>query len=135
MAARHQIESHRFWDLVTLWAKEQLESEEVVARALAKGVIRDGLRLQSADARWTKGKSMELKGQPFVGFCASPGAELIVLRAEALEHLLGVVRQARRPSRSVLKGEFVTKDDFRQWLRSTKQELPAFWFARGEDAA
>ena len=99
MAARHQIESHRFWDIVTLWAKEQLESEEVIARALAKGVVRDGLKLQSTDAQWAKGKAMELKGQPFVGFCATPGAEIAVLRAEALEHLLGVVRQAKRPSR------------------------------------
>ena len=31
MAARHQIESHKFWDIVALWAKEQQESEEVVA--------------------------------------------------------------------------------------------------------
>jgi hypothetical protein len=134
MAARHQIESHKFWDIVTLWAKEQLESEEVVARALAKGVVRDGLRLQSTDARWTKGKALELRGQPFVGFCAVPGAEVAVLRAEVLEHLLGVVRQARRPSRTVLKDEFITKDDFRRWLRSTKQDLPAFWFSRAEGA-
>jgi hypothetical protein len=134
MATRHQIESYKFWDIVTLWAKEQLESEEIVARALAKGVVRDGLRLQSTDIRWTKGKSMELKGQPFVGFCAIPGAEVTVLRAEALEHLLGIVRQARRPSRSVLKEEFIIKDDFRHWLRGTGQALPAFWFSRGEGA-
>jgi hypothetical protein len=134
MATRHQIESYKFWDIVTLWAKEQLETEEIVARALAKGVVRDGLRLQSTDIRWTKGKSMELKGQPFVGFCAIPGAEVTVLRAEALEHLLGVVRQARRPSRSLLREEFITKDDFRHWLRDTGQELPAFWFSRGEGA-
>jgi hypothetical protein len=135
MAARHQIESHKFWDVVTLWAKEQLEAEEVVAKALAKGVIRDGLKLQSTDAKWTKGKGMELKGQPFVGFCATPGAEVAVLRAEALEHLLGIVRQAKHPSRSVLKDEFITKDDFRRWLRDTKQELPAFWFTRSEGAS
>ena len=134
MAARHHIESYKFWDIVTLWAKEQLESEEVVARALAKAVVRDGLRLQSTDIRWVKARAMELKGQPFVGFCAVPGAELAVLRAEALEHLLAVVREAQRPSRSVLRDEFITKDDFRHWLRGTKQELPAFWFARSEGA-
>ena len=131
MAARHQIESHKFWDVVTLWAKEQLEPEEVVARALAKGVVRDGLKLQSADARWSKGKT-ELKGQPFVGFCAAPGAEMTVLRAEALEHLLNVVREAKRPSRNALKEEFISKDDFRRWLTATKQELPAFWFGRDD---
>jgi hypothetical protein len=132
MAARHQIESYKFWDIVTLWAKEQLEAEEIVARAIAKGVIRDGLRLQSTDIRWVKAKAMELKGQPFVGFCAAPGAELAVLRAEVLEHLLAVVREATRPSRTVLRDEFITKDDFRLWLRSTKQDPPSFWFARGE---
>jgi len=135
MSARHQVESYKFWDIVTLWAKEQLESEEVVARALAKGVIRDGLRLQSANARWIKGKVLELKGQPFVGFAAVPGAELAVLRAEALEHLLAVVREATRPSRTALKDEFITKKDFRHWLRGTKQDLPAFWFPRDEGTA
>jgi hypothetical protein len=136
MPARHQVESYKFWDIVTLWAKEQLEAEEVIARALAKAVIRDGLRIQSTDIRWAKGKGsvLELKGQPFVGFCAAPGSELSVLRAEALEHLLGVVRQARRPSRTPLRDEFITKDDFRRWLRATKQQPPAFWFARNEGA-
>jgi hypothetical protein len=135
MAARHQIESHKFWDIVLLWAKEEQESEEVVARALAKGVIRDGLKLQSVNARWAKNKGVELKGQPFVGFAAGPGAEMAVLRAEALEHLLGVVREAVRPSRDALKDEFIAKDDFRRWLQDTKQELPSFWFGRGEGAA
>jgi hypothetical protein len=134
MTARHHIESYKFWDVVTLWAKEQLESEEVVARALAKAVIRDGLRLQSTDIRWVKARAMELKGQPFVGFCAMPGADLAVLKAEALEHLLAVVREATRPSRTVLRDEFITKEDFRLWLQSTEQELPSFWFARGEGA-
>jgi hypothetical protein len=134
MATRHHIESYKFWDIVTLWAKEQLESEDVVARALAKGIIRDGLRVQSTDAQWVKAKAMELKGQPFVGFCAVPGAEMAVLRAQALEHLLAVVRQARRPSRALLKEEFITKEDFRRWLRFTKQPLPAFWFGRSEGA-
>jgi hypothetical protein len=135
MPARHQVESYKFWDVVTLWAKEQLEAEEVVARALAKAVIRDGLRLQSTDIRWAKGAVLELNGQPFVGFYAAPGSELSVLRAEALEHLLAVVRQARRPSRTVLTDEFITKDDFRRWLRATRQQPPAFWFARSEGAA
>lgn len=136
MNARHQVESFKFWDVVTLWAKVELESEEVVARALAKGVVRDGLRLNSTDLRWVKGNASDfaLDGQPYVGFCAKPGGELCVLRAEALEHLLAVVRQARRPSRKVLREEFILRDDFRRWLRSTKQPLPAFWFARSDGA-
>jgi hypothetical protein len=134
MTARHQVESYKFWDIVKLWAREDLESEEIVARALAKGVVRDGLRLNSTDIRWAKGKgtAFELKGQPYVGFCAKPGAELSILRAEALEHLLAVVRQARRPSRKTLQDEFVMREDFRRWLRATKQEPPAFWFSKGD---
>jgi len=129
MSARHQIESFKFWDVVTLWAREELESQEVVARALAKGIIRDGLRLNSTDVRWAKGRAstLTLNGQPYVGFCAKPGGELCVLRAEALEHLLAVVRQARRPSRKSLRDEFIFRDDFRRWLRSTRQPLPEFW--------
>ncbi len=45
------VESFKFWDVVALWAKEQLDHEEVVARALAKAVICDGLRLNSVDKR------------------------------------------------------------------------------------
>jgi len=137
MAARHQVESFKFWDIVTLWAREALESEEVIARALAKGIIRDGLRLSSTDLRWIKGKAsaLALNGQPYVGFCAKPGGDLCVLRTEALEHLLAIVSQARRPSRKVLREEFVFRDDFRRWLRATKQPLPAFWFARSDGAA
>src|SRR3989442_13152281 len=100
MTARHQVESFRFWDIVTLWAKEELESEEVIARALAKGVVRDGLRLNSTDLRWVEGKAsaLALNGQPYVGFCAKPGGELCGLRAGALEHLLEILPERRRPS-------------------------------------
>jgi len=54
--------------------------------------------------------------------------------ARALEHLLAVVREARRPSRKALREEFIFRDDFRRWLRSTKQPLPAFWFSRSDSA-
>ena len=132
----HQVESFKFWDIVTLWAKEQLESEEVVARALAKGIVCDGLRVSSTELRWAKDETptVALDGQPYVGFCAKPGGEPCVLRAEALEHLLAVVREARRPSRKTLRDEFILRDDFRRWLLSTKQPLPAFWFARSDGA-
>ena len=49
---------------------------------------------------------------------------------KALEHLLGVVTEARRPSRKALREEFILREDFRRWLRATKHALPAFWFAR-----
>ena len=47
----HHVESYRFWDIVTQWARETLQHEIVVARALAKGVVRDGLRAQSVDPK------------------------------------------------------------------------------------
>jgi hypothetical protein len=132
MTMRREVESYKFWDIVTLWAREGLESEEIVARALAKGVVREGLRLNSTDLRWVKGKgsALALNGQPYVGFCAKRGGELCVIRAEALEHLLGVVTEARRPSRKALREEFILREDFRRWLRATKHALPAFWFSR-----
>jgi len=57
MSARHHVESLKFRDIVTRWAKEELASQEGTARALAKAVIRDGLRLNSTDLRWIKMKS------------------------------------------------------------------------------
>ncbi len=130
MAERQQPESYKFWEIVERWAKEAFESEEVVARALVNGVVRDGLRLSSTPLKWVKKKnsSLELEGVPYVGFCASPGAALCVLRPEALEHLLAVARDGRRPSRRFLRDEFILREDFRRWLRSLKHPLPAFWF-------
>src|SRR6266702_4777137 len=114
MTARHQVESFRFWDIVTLWAREELEPEEVVARALAKGVVRDGLHLNSTDLRWVKGKAsaLALNGQPYVGFCAKPGGELCVLRAEALEHLLVVFREPDHALHRALREGFICRVHF-----------------------
>jgi hypothetical protein len=42
-----QVESYRFWEVVAQWAEEKLQHPNVVARVLAKGVVRDGLRMQS----------------------------------------------------------------------------------------
>lgn len=130
MSARNPVESYKFWDLVELWSKDELESEEIVARALVKGVVRDGLRVSSTELRWVKKKNspLELEGVPYVGFCANPGAAFCVLRPEALEHLLAVTRDGRRPSRRFLRDEFILREDFRHWLRSLKHPLPAFWF-------
>ena len=55
MTLGHKIESLKFWDVVTLWAKERLEHENLVARALATAIVREGLRLHSADPKWLKG--------------------------------------------------------------------------------
>ena len=128
----HLIESYKFWDVVTLWAKEKLENEEIVARALARGIIRDGLQFQSVDTRWIKAKEMEFDGDPYVGFVAKPGGQIVVLRADSLEHLLKIVRTAKTPSRRMLKDEFVLKKDFKDWLKATGQKPPTFWFSNKE---
>ena len=125
------VESHKFWEVTALWAAERLQPELVVARALARGVIVDGLRFQSADSKWMKA-DQALNGYPYVGYAAVPQAPPVLLRVEALEHLLAVVRQAAVPAREVLTAEFVRRDDFRAWLDATRQPLPSFWFTGDE---
>lgn len=125
------VESYRFRDVVRLWARERLENEEIVARALARAVIRDGLKLQSVDARWVDGASrkMEFKGQPFVGFCATPQSPLCILRVSALDHLLAIVQRAETPSCAKLSEEFIVREDFGAWCAASGFAAPAFWFA------
>ncbi len=126
MAAGLVIESYKFWDVVTLYARERLEHEIVIARALARAVIIDGLRLQSVDARWIDA-ARSLTGSPLVGYSAKGDAP-VLLRATALEHLLCVVRSAVEPLRASLDSEFIRRDDFAQWLSEVSQPRPAFWF-------
>jgi hypothetical protein len=68
-----------------------------------------------------------LTGYPLVGYSAKGDAP-VLLRAEALEHLLSVVRTAAEPQRDALDQEFVQRDDFGRWLKGIGQPLPAFWF-------
>ncbi len=132
MSLSQLVESYKFWDVVTLWAKEKLEHEDIVARALARGIIREGLKFESVDLRWTKDEELEFRGDPYVGFVAKPGGTLAVLRSEVLEHLLSIFRNAKTPSREILKDEFVLKEDFRSWINDTGQTLPSFWFSNKE---
>lgn len=125
------VESYKFWDVAPLWAAERLENELVIARALARGIIVDGLRFQSVDSRWMNA-NRSLTGYPYVGYAANPDKPPVLLRAEALEHLLSVVRQGIVPSREILIAEFVRRDEFRAWLNATKQALPSFWYADAE---
>lgn len=130
----HLVETYKFWDIAAQWARDAVQSEEVIARALARGVIVDGLRLQSTDPRWMKA-DRSLTGSPYVGYSALPDQQPVVLRIEALEHLLAVVRQGAMPSREVLGAEFVHRDDFATWLKATGQPRPAFWFGPERQAA
>jgi hypothetical protein len=126
------VESCRFWDVVTLWAREGLEHEDIVASTLARGIVCDGLRAQSVDVRWVKGndRAVEFKGFPYVGYRADPKAPMCVLRATALDHLLGIVNRAEAPAREKLAEEFILRRDFRAWLIGMDLQLPAFWFGR-----
>ena len=131
VAARHIVESYRFWDVVKLWAREELEADEIIARALARGIVQDGLPLHSVDPRWASGTdpNLEFRGYPYVGYAARPGGAPVILKAESLEHLLSIVRRGKSPSRRKLTDDFIFRGDFRNWLVATKQQLPTFWFA------
>ena len=135
MVLGHRIESHRYWDVVTLWSQERLEHEELVARALATAVVRDGLMLHSTDPKWLKANegTFELRGTPYVGYSPLGVGEVMVLRAEALEHLLGVVHTARPPSRAALHQEFIFRSDFARWLVWSGESWPKFWFPQGQE--
>lgn len=124
------VETYRFWDVVTLWGRERLEHEDIVARVLAGAVIQDGLKLQSVDPRWVKGndQGMEFRGYPYVGFRANPGTEMCVIRVQALEHLLAIFQRGEQPSREQLSEEFVSREDFRKWVVAKHIALPRFWF-------
>ncbi|MET0210592.1 MAG: hypothetical protein ABW220_16210 [Burkholderiaceae bacterium] len=131
MNPSQMVETYKFWDVASLWATERLENETVIARAMARGIITDGLRFQSVDPRWVKA-DRSLTGRPYVGYAANPEKSPVLLRVEALEHLLAIVRQAATPTREGLAEEFVARDDFRNWLEATGQTPPSFWFTASE---
>jgi hypothetical protein len=135
MDPRHLVETYKFWDVVTLWAKERIEAPEVIARVLARGVICDGLRINSRDPKWIGGQSsssFELKGYPYVGYAPKPDGKMSILRIEALEHLLAIVRECERPSETLLNEEFIGRDHFKTWCSAMGIRQPAFWFPATE---
>ena len=136
MLLSHHVESYRFWEVVTQWAHDLLQHEHMVARVLAKAVVRDGLRVQSVDPRWLTPGTFELRGTPLVGYVACEGMLPVFIRASALTHLRGIVERAAAPQAEALSEEFVTKQDFHAWLTRRGISLPAFWFepeSRGAD--
>ena len=132
MVLSQHVESFRFWDVVSQWAQERLEHEHVIARVLARGVVRDGLRMQSVDPQWAHMGTFELRGAPLVGYVAREGVLPIFIRASALAHLRQVVENAATPEPQALKEEFVTKQDFLAWLAREKLPVPSFWFAAAQ---
>lgn len=131
MVLSRHVESYRFWDVVVQWARERLEHEHVIARVLAKGVMRGGLRVQSVDPRWANVGTFELRGAPLVGYVAREGDLPIFIRASALAHLTQVVERATVPQPEVLFDDFLTKQDFQAWLAHSKISAPSFWFEAG----
>jgi hypothetical protein len=127
----HWVDSYKFADVVRLWGRERLVHEVIVARELANGVIRDGLRFQSVNPKWV-GSSEPLRRSPYVGYAARDGDRPVIVRSDALAHLLGIVRNAAEPEIRLLGDEFVTRHDFRDWLVHTGRAMPAFWFAPDE---
>ncbi len=130
----HKIESYRFWDIVTLWARERLEHEYLLARALATAIVREGLILHSTDPKWLRGDGghFALRGTPFVGYSPVGVGEVMVLRVEVLEHLLSVVRAASVPGKAILDQEFIFRSDFAKWLVWADEKWPHFWFPEGK---
>jgi hypothetical protein len=126
------VESYRFWEIATQWAQDRLQHEHVIARVMARGVVRDGLRVQSVDPRWCNPGTFELRG-PIVGYVAKEGVLPIFIRIGALNHLRAVVEQAVVPDPHLLFEEFITKQDFDAWLRQAGLEKPSFWFAAEHD--
>ena len=132
MNLAHHVESYRFWDIVTQWGRESLQHEIVIARALAKAVVRDGLRAQSVDPRWANKGTFELRGLPLVGYVAKDGQLPIFIRSSALKHLRDVEEKAVVPDAQMLFEEFITKQDFRAWLDQVGINPPSFWFDASE---
>ena len=130
MPLTEYAESYRFWELVNLLAQEQCLNEDIVARALATAVAREGLLMHSVDPKWLKvnGADLEMKASPYVGYCSIPGGEVMVLKSVVLEHLLAIARNAELPSRDILCEEFVYKNDFKSWTVFCDEKLPHFWF-------
>jgi hypothetical protein len=129
------VETYRFPDLVVLLARERLEHESIVASALARAVIRDGLRLQSASAQLTRSsdKPIEFRGYPYVGYTAHPEGVMSVLRSSALAHLFAIVERGEPPAPEKLHEEFVGRNDFRNWLMARDLPLPRFWYGKGTE--
>jgi hypothetical protein len=131
--SRH-VDSYRFSEVVALWARERLEHEIIIARRLATGFIKNGLRIHSKDSRWLSGAAgkVELLGYPLVGYSPVLGEPPVIIRATALEHLLAVVNSGKEPDVSLLHEEFITKPEFLAWLRKSGLAPPRFWYSPAE---
>lgn len=136
MEVSQSVESYRLWEVVTLWARERLEHEIIIARRLATGFVKGGLRIHSKDSRWLSGApgKVELLGYPLVGYSPILGEPPVIIRASALEHLLAVVNSGKEPDAAQLHDEFITKPEFLAWLKKSELKPPHFWYSPAEVA-
>jgi hypothetical protein len=136
MEVGHHVESYRFSEVVVLWARERLEHEIIIARRLATGFVKGGLRIQSRDPRWLSGSpgKVELLGYPLVGYSPVLGEAPVIIRDNALEHLLAVVNSGREPDLSLLHEEFILRAELLPWLKKNELTPPRFWYPSVEMA-
>ncbi|PTQ88940.1 hypothetical protein [Agitococcus lubricus] len=130
MDINNHIESYRFADLSYLWAKERLEHEFIIARQLAYAFIKQGLRIQSQDARWLSGQSgrFVLRREPCLGYSPTMGQLPVIMRATAFNHLLALSDSKIEPNFNLLYEEFISRQDFERWLTQQSITKPHFWF-------
>ncbi|MCK5684256.1 hypothetical protein KAJ27_09040 [bacterium] len=126
-----QVESYKFWDIVKLWGRETLEHDVIIARKLAQGVIKKGLRFQSTNPKWLN-STEELLSYPYIGYTSIATEGPIIVKAGVLAHLINVAEETADPSELVLKDEVVLKNDFKKWLVRTGQAFPKFWYGSDE---
>lgn len=127
----YDVESLKFGDIVRLWGRERLVHEVIVGRELAKGVLREGLRLQSVNPRWF-GIHKTIHGGPIIGFSVRPGAPPVLINQRTLNHLRKVIETQCDPDDRYLSDEFVSRKDFQTWLITTGRAMPIFWFTDSE---
>ncbi|MBT3202892.1 MAG: hypothetical protein HOM14_00670 [Gammaproteobacteria bacterium] len=131
MEINTQVESYKFWDIVKLWGRETLEHDVIIARKLAQGVIKKGLRFQSTNPKWLN-STEELLSYPYIGYTSIATEGPIIVKAGVLAHLINVAEEKADPSELVLKDEVVLKNDFKKWLVRTGQAFPKFWYGSDE---
>ena len=80
-----QVESYKFWEIVSLWGRECLEHDVIIARKLAKGIIETGLRFQSTNPKWLN-STEELLSYPYSGYTSIAKEGPIIIKAQVLAH-------------------------------------------------
>jgi len=132
MDMKTEIESYKFRDIVKLWGRETLEHEVIIARKLAQGIIKTGLRFQSTNPKWLN-STEELLSYPYIGYTSVSSERPIIIKAEVLAHLINVAEEKTDPSKHLLTDEVIFKNDFKKWLVRTGQSFPKFWFGSCQD--